>query len=436
MFSIASPFPHVACLACRRSRRSVQRTTTAIGFNVDPGVRVDRKASGLLRDASALLVYQSVLSETRSRSFLAVLAALRDGSPTAMQSYGALFSSLAAANTTWADHLLDTILSAETPLSAAAAQGRPLSPAVRQAATSDLDILQRLCVADTTLAAWVAEALPGDARDELPKSWFSAASSLAPQQKSSTSAASDDAEDQVWVEQATEEVRARWRERLGSANSWGTCVDDLLAFHRCYGSGAMTRSRQLTWHNGALQAMPPAVDGDSGMYGRPDTDKRAFVETRDLLIGHATGGNSQSILVSGRDAHLLVDWAVASAMGAAPHTSLIRVPRADFKSLGQLCTHLRTHPRWRVIIQLDHLNLAPFSEAYHELYHVLAHPKSSRLGCSDDGKGSGVPPNAILIASSAQSNGLRPERGDAADAAAGEAMLAGQFSQHAAADDA
>ena len=437
MFSIA-PLPHTACLARRRSGRTGQPTTTAIGFNVEPGVRVDRKASGLLRDASALLVYQSVLSDSRSRSFLAVLAALRDGSANALQSYGTLFSSLAAANTTWPDHLLDAILSAETPVSAAAAQGRQLSPAVRLAASADLEVLQRLCVADTTLAAWVSEAVPG-ARDELPQSWFSAASALAPQQATNTSvASSEDAGEQLWVEHATDDVRARWRERLGSANSWGTCVDDLLRFHRRYGSGAMTRSRVLTWHNGALQAMPPPVaDGDIGVHGLSGTDSKAFVATRDRLVAHATSpAGPQSILVSGRDAHLLVDWAVASAMDAVPHCSLIRMPRGDFKSLGLLCAHLKAHPRWRCIIQLDHLNLAPFSEAYHELYHVLAHPQGSRLGCSDDGKGSGVPPNALLIATSVQRNGLRPEKGDTADAAAGEAMLARQFSHRVMADDA
>jgi hypothetical protein len=438
MFSSASPLPPTPCLGRRRSLRSGQRATTAIGFNVEPGVRVDRKASGLLRDASALLVYQSVLSDSRSRSFLAVLAALRDGSPNVLQSYGTLFSSLAAANTTWSEHLLDAILSADTPVSAAAAQGRQLSPAVRLAASADLEVLQRLCVADTTLAAWVSEAVPG-ARDELPQSWFSAASALAPQQVTSTSVvvSPDDAGEALWVEHATDDVRARWRERLGSANSWGTCVDDLLRFHRRYGSGALTRSRVLTWHNGTLQALPPIVAADTGTHGHPDTESNASVETRDRLVAHATSpaNGAISILVTGWDAHRVVDWAVASAMDAVSHASLIRVPRADFKTLGLLCAHVKAHPRWRCIIQLDHLNLAPFSEAYHELHHVLSHPLSSRFGCSDDGKGSGVPPNALLIASSAQRNGLRPEKGDSADAPERESMLARQFSQRVVLED-
>jgi len=103
------------------------------------------------------------------------------------------------------------------------------------------------------------------------------------------------------------------------------------------------------------------------------------------------------MLIFGKQSFLTARWAITKAMAKHQHMFCVRVPRAEFKTLGQLCAHLRTHhPRVNCFILLENLNLAPFSEAYIELHAVL----------SDE---SSLPQSSFLVASTALRNCLRPE---------------------------
>ena len=111
----------VAALAasapCRaaRPRRTLTRPA-AIGFDL-PGDAsnssraVEKQAEGLIRDASSLLLYQSVLRGKPAQACLSVLAHLQQGAPNKLlEHFGELYRLLAADGYgSWKEYLVDQV---------------------------------------------------------------------------------------------------------------------------------------------------------------------------------------------------------------------------------------------------------------------------------------------------------------------------------------
>ena len=414
------------------------RHCVAIGFSQTDAPRGDRQAARLLRDAASLLVLQGVCEDATSKAFLSTLSALRDGQ-SALPSYGAFFTALASAQTTWSDHVLDALLRCESPLSLAAARGEAPSAAVRAAAASDLDALQRLCAAESTLAGWVADSCDG----ELSPAWLKASSMLSYDHVRAEQPAEEAAEPSKWVVSPSASQRAAWRQRLRSQPRWSDCVAHLKAFHARHGVGAITQSRRLIWSAGRLApdsstnspsiSEPPIPSEVPSAYkgSKWDAVHGAIAdESWPVLLLHGGGNRAGGAEVtSPRDCKTDMEWFGVSPanLGVFLHTALdhalsapgqehlcvVRVPRADWKSLIALCACIASkHPRTRFVVTLENLNLVPFGEAYNELIALFA--------------GELQPNNVLLLMTSHDKSGMRP----------GEELLDGGMLRSMLADDA
>lgn len=409
-----SATPRCAPLACRVAptrrahggRRPVR--VVAIGFGVE-GVsnsRVEKRAEALLRAASSLLVFQSALSGEAAQAFLKTLAALRagrDGGLPALQAYGAFFSKLAAAETTWVDTLLDGVISSSNAFSQAAAKGEQPSAALRAAAASDLEALQQLCVAETTLAAWVRDAADADSDEADGERWLAASAALSKAAAGSSDGAAASAELEAQLRAPggaaaprvgpplTAAQKGAWRDRIGSRSRWRDGVGELAELYRTHGAGLAVDNAVLTWRDGALAAgsapSPWRPSVDSGMLGE---------ELPSILLAHMSGKagdncNGSTIRVWGDAA---MASAVAFAAAKAANCRAVALPRSEMKSLAALCEALRAQPRTPFVIVTETLALVPFGEAYLALYATVQH--------------GALPPNVMLLATSRDRSLLRP----------------------------
>ena len=108
------------------------------------------------RQASSLLLYQSVLTSVVGRAFLDLLQALRHSDAdglSCLQAYGSYFTALAARNQSWQDYLITQILTDDNPFTRQVQQTdlAKLPPCLVQAAQQDLQALQSLykCSSDS-----------------------------------------------------------------------------------------------------------------------------------------------------------------------------------------------------------------------------------------------------------------------------------------------
>lgn len=158
-------------------RPSSVATLASLGFSADPRISIERAANNLLKDAASLLLYQEVLRVPPAQAFLKVLLALRRGDDgwKLLDAYGEFYKLMAAGHfLSWEDLILEGILAGEgNPFAEALANvGNPRSkwsggapPSLQAAAVADLDSLQRLSVAESTLVGWVTDLVP-DVRPE------------------------------------------------------------------------------------------------------------------------------------------------------------------------------------------------------------------------------------------------------------------------------
>jgi len=402
-----------APLACRVAparrahggRRSVH--VVAIGFGVE-GVsnsRVEKRAEALLRAASSLLVFQSALSGEAAQAFLKTLAALRagrDGGLPALQAYGAFFAKLAAAETTWVDTLLDGVISSSNAFSQAAAKGETPSAALRAAAASDLEALQQLCVAETTLAAWVRDAADADSDEADGERWLAASAALSKAGSPDGAAASAELEARLRAPASnaprvgpplTAAQKGAWRDRIGSRSRWRDGVGELAELYRTHGAGLAVDTAVLTWRDGAL------VAGSAPGPWRPSADAETLGETLpSILQAHAVSGQAgdtcdgRAVRISGD--HVAMASTVAFGAAKAANCRAVALPRSEMKSLAALCDALRAQPRTPFVIVTETLALVPFGEAYIALYATLQH--------------GALPPNVMLLATSQDGTMLRP----------------------------
>ena len=424
-------------------RRAITR---ALGFTLsqdDSAPRGDRTAGALLRDASSLLVLQPVLNSAPALAFLNVLAALRDRRGE-LRAHGALFTALLERGESWTDHLAESLLSSETPFSAAAASAKPPSAALLAAAAADLAALQRLCVSEQTLAGWVETASQeGLSGDGLPTAWLKAAShSSAP----NSDAESDD-DDDYELEEALSlplsestlpplapPLRAALKRRLVKRSDWSLNVADLIRYHERYGVGAVSESTELAWSGGKLVARAPLLP--LSFEGEACAEQCVSWLTQ-LLSAHARGeGEDRSALLSGEGragfdalnrARSILGSATAEkgseegeeSSASADGTALrwVRLQRNDLRAqLAPLLAVLGKpqHARSRFVVLVDPvLELSSYSETHFELLRILQN--SRRFFDSDSGNSllpeSCIPDNTVLLMLSAKTSGLREGSG-------------------------
>ena len=390
--------------------------------------RVEKRAEALLRASSSLLVFQSALSGEAAQAFLKVLVALRagrDGGMPALQAYGTFFSKLAAAESTWVNTLLDGVISSSNAFSQAAAKGEPPSAALRAAAASDLEVLQQLCVAETTLAAWVREAADAEADGADGERWLAASAALSDAAAGpSGAAAAAELEAQLKASSAamphvgaalTPAQKRAWRDRIGSRARWRDGVDELALLYRSHGAGLAIDNAVLMWRDGALAAAPaPSV--------RPfaaDNADDVLAQLSRTLMAHQVGtpNADRSVLMHGDTQYCSdIAWAALLATGSRA----VVLPRGELKTLPALLETLRLQPGTPFVVVAEMLSMVLYGEAYNALFTVMeldqvrAALKRTMLRCllavshSHVPSASQLPPNVLLLATSRRESGLRP----------------------------
>ena len=395
---------HGARFTTASLRGGVPRT----GFGVEAvSSRVEKRAEALLRASSSLLVFQSALSGEAAQAFLKTLVALRagrDGGMPALQAYGTFFSKLAAAESTWVNTLLDGVISSSNAFSLAAAKGEPPSAALRAAAASDLEVLQQLCVAETTLAAGVREAADAEADEGDGERWLAASAALSDVGAgASGAAAAAELDAQLKAKQASPLVgaalsaaqKSAWRDRIGSRARWRDGVDELALLYRSHGAGIAIDNAVLTWRDGSLTAAAaPTV--------RPCAPECADVlaQISRTLMAHQVGtpNADRSVLIHGDTQYCSdIAWTALLATGCRA----VVLPRGELKMLPALLDALRAHPRTPYVVVAEMLSMVLHGEAYYALFTVLELDQ--------------LPPNVLLLATSRHESMLRPGEVDTSD---------------------
>ncbi|KAK9811516.1 hypothetical protein WJX72_005145 [[Myrmecia] bisecta] len=360
--TVVAGFPHIRD-SNSRSRSSL--TARSIGFDLTgsgPTKSVDKQAGELTRAAASLLLFQSVLKGSAGEAFLKVLQHLQKGSPTALlQHYEEFYSALASGgHASLQDYLLDKLLAGrENSIAKNCANGSlPADSPLNRAARHDLDVLQRLSVAETTLAAWVKEAAPWVA-DE----WLAAASSLASRQSPPEGGAHslevpENPEPPACIAAPpTAYQQQLWRERIGDQWKWSAGLEDLRYYWAAHGWGLTGSHSTLQWMNGKFQAFKASPAGGAPISWTNmdeqltvDMQKAAAAEVRKLMAGdpaqparHVLAGSSNAL--PGQQL-----WQ-ALVESEVPHgLRLVYLPRSQYAHVDELAYGMSLHPRIRFLV--------------------------------------------------------------------------------------
>lgn len=388
-----------------RARRSRALRVCALGFSDEPAERrPEKEAESLLSHAASLLVLQPVMATDVGPAFIAFLTAVAEQRGE-LRSYGALYSKIASRGRSWAHVLTEAVLDSDTPFSAAAAAST-LTPALRAAVASDLGALRQLRVPDATLALWAAQ------RVETSPAWRVAAAALTPPPPCAEEAAAltrllAEPAPAACGPPATPAQRAAMLQLLSS--DWEAAASELADWHARFGFGLCASHADLEWRGGALTPLSvTAVTSDACHAELTAADALA-----QLLAAHAAGSadSARSCLLAG-DAEVAAGALQrARAWAGCERLRFVRLGRSGLgASLPALLAALRRQSATRFVVCCDPgLELAPQSEAHLELLGTL---QARRRG-----RDAALPPNVMLVASSALPSGLK-----AGEAAAGASL--------------
>jgi len=440
----------------RASRRPL-RGVYAIGFDLpgSPDVKgVEKQAEGLVNAAASLLVFQPVLKGRPAQAFLKVLLQLQGGTPRSLQeSYGEFYSELASKGYgSWREYLLRQLLWGKFCLYAqqAAAGTLPTSPdaPLHQAAAHDLDVLQRLCLAESTLAAWARDSSPG-----VSDAWMQAASSLptAPRQPhsedgSSTNGASREPLGICGAPCSPQQLQSA-ADALASQERWSDGLAELRAHYETYGAGLLGHHWVLRWDTDHLAELHPAEApgsawvapaGAAALMGwqqpqlPPAGDALAvsFEEAEAEALAantarHLRGGGAQHCLLrgpAGAGTSALLWAPIADA--AKDGLRVIQLPASSRQlshaSLEQLCRVLAKHHRMRFVVVVENLQVRMGSEEHTGLVTHL-----SGMG------GNMWPDNVRLYASTPVTGPMLPGASDGGvlEGCFGLALLTGSYNE-------
>lgn len=363
---------------CRRGHSRV----FAIGFDLPgspPAKSVERSAEELHRAASSLLLHQAALRGRPAQAFLSILLHLQKGSPLKLtEHYGELYKELAAEGaTSWREYLLDQILhGSDNPFARAAAKLEPtdaLLPAVR----SDLDIIQKLAVTESTLVGWIRDSVYG-----LPEAWTIAATSML--RRNSPSPHGTEEGVLKLPEHPPAEVRAPLNPAERAALhamilelwTWGEGAELLRLYFASYDYGIVSSHRIFKWTGKSLQAQD-VLECVRGSHPGDEPGVRHIVNAltdgflRSNLEDRSTGYDPIIVHGSAGVAYRCATTALAEVMGlsskstknASPQNDslksipdsfngmrLIILPSARLADVADVAWTMGHHPRVRFVV--------------------------------------------------------------------------------------
>jgi predicted AAA+ superfamily ATPase len=289
------------------------------------------------QQATALLLYQSILQTLLSQALLNLLDALCvEDSAQCLTAYGQWFHVQADQGQTWQDHLIQQILRSDNPF-ARQAQHRELvdlPPALVRAASHDLRRLQALYACEgEQLSRWVQTVcqIP-----ETPVVW-----TALPQPQPVT---------------------------LATLSDWQTGLPELAAYYRAQGVGSFGEYRAFHWHQGQLVGIAhpdPIRLHQLAAYGHP---RQQLLQNTEFLLAdqaalhvllYGSRGSGKSSLVK----------ALVNEYGDRG-LRLIQVDKADLTHLPTIVDQVRDRPQ-KFIIFVDDLSFEEDGDAFKALKVVL-----------------------------------------------------------------
>jgi predicted AAA+ superfamily ATPase len=289
------------------------------------------------QQATALLLYQSILQTPLSQALLNLLDALCvEDSAQCLTAYGQWFHVQADQGQTWQDHLIQQILRSDNPF-ARQAQHRELvdlPPALVRAASHDLRRIQALYACEgEQLSRWVQTVcqIP-----ETPVVW------TAPRQSQPVT--------------------------LATLSDWQTGLSELAAYYRTQGVGSFGEYRAFHWHQGQLVGIAhpdPIRLHQLAAYGHP---RQQLLQNTEFLLTdqaalhvllYGSRGSGKSSLVK----------ALVNEYGDRG-LRLIQVDKADLTHLPTIVDQVRDRPQ-KFIIFVDDLSFEEDDDAFKALKVVL-----------------------------------------------------------------
>lgn len=326
----------------------------------------------------SLVLYQDLFTAGPGAAMAAFLQALPQGGGAARRAYLDLVRALylaedvpGPAGDAWQDYVIHRVLSADNAFTRAASAGS-VSPGLRAAAGWDLMHLQQ-CFRLSRLRCLAL--LGGGVPDEQLPTWAG---------RSDSDAAGP------FVSDAFRAMA----HRLAGSDDWAALVDELAAFHRAQGFGAVARTWFLTWDGAGLEPVeePDLVDLDD-LAGLED-QKAAVLENTEAFL---RGGVGQNLLLygpRGTGKSSLVRG-LALRYGEAG-LRLVEVGRDRLGTLGGLYRTVRRYPQ-RFVLFLDDLSFEADDADYRAFKSLL------------EGALERTPPNLVLYVTSNRRH-MVPER--------------------------
>ncbi|WP_017301751.1 ATP-binding protein [Nodosilinea nodulosa] len=297
------------------------------------------------RRLDGLLLYGGTFQTPVGQAFAALLAALQSGDAgLSLTAYGGWFQALAAAGTSWGNHLLRQIVYAENPFTAQAQRHSysDLTPALIEAARHDLAQLQALYQLDgARVSGWVQAIarLP-----EPPVVW-----AIAPEAASPLP--------------------------LPAAAPWAEAVAELAAHYRRHGAGVFAQYRAFSWRDGQLQgiAEPDPIRLDQlTAYDHPR--QQLVQNTLALLKGYP----ALNVLLYGSRGAGKSSLVKALVNEYAPQgLRLVEVAKGDLQALPEIVGELRSRPQ-KFIIFVDDLSFEEDDDTFKSLKVVLEGSTTAR----------------------------------------------------------
>lgn len=288
-----------------------------------------------------------------------------------LESYGAFYRGLTSEGVSWQEYLLDQVLrGVDSPFARAAAKLEAVDQML-PAVAHDLNALQALAVAETTLAGWCR-----DTGFNISEEWQAAASKLQSKQHSGL----EDNFSESWsvdtimdgtpahvLAPLTPGQRAALRSAIASRWQWGEAASLLRAYHAAHDFGIVSVHSVLKWTGDRLQAQDvlEGVGGKGGQADDANAHAQQLTQHYDAFLSsdlsNRASGHAPIVLIGG----LQEGYACAMACfhrqassctlpvqlaAAAAGVRLVLLPPSKLKDLPELAWTMSQHPRVRFMV--------------------------------------------------------------------------------------